>query len=186
MTREERRQKLESFGRAPALLSNALRQFPKKMWLYKPAPERWSIHEIILHLADSEATSYVRCRRYIAEPGSSVAQFDAARWAGSLGYFHQSTREALEIIRRLRRMTYQLLVTLPDPVWSHTVEPSAPDGMNLEQWLEIQERHIPHHIEQMRLNYEGWLKTHPPRKSPPSASRSSMPSRMIGISAGIY
>ena len=36
MTREERRQKLESFGRAPALLSAALRQFPKKMWLYRP------------------------------------------------------------------------------------------------------------------------------------------------------
>jgi len=187
MTREERRQRLESFGRAPVLLSNALRQFPKKMWLYKPVPERWSIHEIILHLADSEATAYVRCRRYIAEPGTTTPQFDAARWAGSLGYFHQSTREALEIIRRLRRMTYQLLVTLPDPVWSHTVGPSTGDGMNLEQWLEVQERHIPHHIEQMRLNYEGWLKSHPPRKTPTSSAsaRFSMPSRVIGISAAI-
>ena len=67
-----RRQQLESFGRAPALLSVALRQFPKKMWLYKPSADRWSIHEIILHLADSEASGYVRCRRFIAEPGSAV------------------------------------------------------------------------------------------------------------------
>ncbi len=117
-----RRQQLESFGRAPALLSVALRQFPKKMWLYKPSADRWSIHEIILHLADSEASAYVRCRRFIAEPGSPVLKFDGARWAGTLGYFHQSTREALEIIRRLRRMTYQLLVSLPEPVWEHTVE----------------------------------------------------------------
>ena len=57
MTRDERRKMLESFGRAPALLSGVLRQLPKKMWLYKPSPERWSIHEIILHLADSEASS---------------------------------------------------------------------------------------------------------------------------------
>src|ERR1700752_746723 len=105
MTREERSRMIESFGRAPGQLSVALRQFPKKMWLYKPSPERWSIHEIILHLADSEANSYVRCRRFIAEPGSAVFRIDAARWAGALGYFHQSTREALEIIRRLRRMT---------------------------------------------------------------------------------
>ncbi|MGA6953791.1 MAG: DinB family protein, partial [Candidatus Acidiferrales bacterium] len=96
MKRDDRRQKVESFGRAPALLSSALRQFPKKMWLYKPSTERWSIHEIILHLADSEASAYLHCRRFIAEPGSQVPEFDAARWASSLGYFHQSTREALE------------------------------------------------------------------------------------------
>src|SRR5208282_1660733 len=112
---------LESFGRAPALLSAVLRQLPKKMWLYKPSPERWSIHEIIVHLADSEASSYVRCRHLIAEPGKAVAEFDPARWAGSLGYFHQSTREALEIIRRLRKMTYQLLIALPEEVWDGTV-----------------------------------------------------------------
>ncbi|MGC2417850.1 MAG: hypothetical protein WA434_08895, partial [Candidatus Acidiferrales bacterium] len=60
MTRNERRPILESFGRAPVLLSTALGQLPKKMWLYKPVPDRWSIHEIILHLADSEASSYIR------------------------------------------------------------------------------------------------------------------------------
>src|ERR1700691_226203 len=91
MTRDERRKMLESFGRAPALLSAVLRQLPKNMWLYKPSAERWSIHGIILHLADSEASSYVRCRHLIAEPGVAVAAFDPARWAGNLGYFHQST-----------------------------------------------------------------------------------------------
>jgi hypothetical protein len=185
MMREERRQKLESFGRAPALLSAALRQYPKKMWLYKPSPDRWSIHEIILHLADSEATSYVRCRRFIAEPGSPVLKFDAARWAGTLGYFHQSTREALEIIRRLRKMTYQLIVTLPEAVWSHTVEHPRDGELSLDRWIEMQERHVPHHIEQMRQNYERWLATHPPRKPATPSAKSHLPSRMISLSAGI-
>lgn len=90
MTREERRQKLESFGRGPALLSAALRHFPKKTWLYKPFPHSWSIHEIILHIADSEASSYLRCRRYITEPGSPVVMFNTDRWASALGYSHQS------------------------------------------------------------------------------------------------
>src|ERR1700733_5736106 len=119
MTRDERRKMLESFGRAPALLSGVLRQLPKKMWLYKPSAERWSIHEIILHLADSEASSYVRCRQLIAPPGAPIEKFDTARWAGTLGYFHQSTREALEIIRRLRRMTHHLLTAVPEPVSIH-------------------------------------------------------------------
>jgi hypothetical protein len=186
MTREDRRQKLESFGRAPALLSSALRQFPKKMWLHKPSQDRWSIHEIILHLADTEATSYVRCRRFIAEPGTPVLEFDSARWAGSLGYFHQSTREALEIIRRLRKMTYQLLVTLPDPIWSNTVSHPSEGEISLERWVELQERHIPHHIEQMKRNFDAWLITHPPRKpASPSVRANGVPARMITLTAGL-
>ncbi len=183
MTRDERRKMLESFGRAPALLSAILRQLPKKMWLYKPSPERWSIHEIILHLADSEASSYVRCRHLIAEPGVAVAEFDPARWAGNLGYFHQSTREALEIIRRLRKMTYQLLVALPEPVWTHTMEYPGDAKISLESWIERQERHIPHHMDQMRQNYVAWIGTHPPRKPATRSSGSGTPPRTISLSA---
>ena len=184
MTSEQRRQKLESFGHAPALLSAALCQFPKKMWLYRSLPERWSIHEIILHLADSEATCYVRCRHFIAEPGSSLSHIDSARWAGSLGYFHQSTREALEIIRRLRKMTYQLLLTVPGPVWSHTVEHPKKRDFTLEDWLDLQVRHIPHHVEQMKQNYEAWSKTHPPRRSTSRPIKPDTSFRMFSVSAG--
>jgi hypothetical protein len=183
MTRDERRKILESFGRAPALLSGILRQLPKKMWLYKPSPESWSIHEIIFHLTDSEASSYVRCRHLIAEPGLAVAEFDPALWAGNLGYFHQSTREALEIIRRLRKMTYQLLVAVPEPVWSRVVEYPKEGAISLESWIERQERHIPHHMDQMRQNYNVWIGTHPPRKPATRPSGSSAPPSTISLSA---
>jgi hypothetical protein len=164
MTREERRRRLESFGRAPAVLSAALRQFPKKMRLYKPAPDRWSNHEVILHLADAEATAYVCCRRFIAEPGSRELKFNSARWAGTLTYFHQSTREALEIIKRLRMMTYQLLLSIPESIWSHTAEHTNGGDVSLKQWLERQDEHIRRPVEQMKRNHEAWLRTHPPRK----------------------
>jgi DinB family protein len=164
--RAQRRQKLESFGRGPALLSATLHKLPKKMWLYRSSPQRWSIHEIILHLADSEASGYVQCRSFIAEPGSKALRPDAHRWADTLGYFHQSTREALDLIRRLRKMTYQLLVNLPEAAWAYSLQ--NPDGTetNLEQWLDLQEHHIPHHLEQMQQNYEAWLQMTPARSSP--------------------
>ena len=117
--------------------------------------DRWSIHEIILHLADSEASAYVRCRTFIAEPGGKRWSSMLLAGAGSLGYFHQSTREALKIIRRLRKMTHQLLVALPDQVWEHTAAHPRDGEISLEDWIEIQERHIPHHIDQRRFNYQG-------------------------------
>jgi DinB superfamily len=184
VTREERRSLIESFGRAPALLSATLRQLPKRMWLFKPSAGRWSVHEIILHLADSEATSYVRCRHLIAEPGRQVVGFDPGRWAMSLGYFHQSTREALEIIQRLRKMTHALLVTVPDPVWLHTIEHPREGEISLARWVERQEAHIPKHIEQMVKNYETWLESNPRRKPASRADdRGTLPDS-LSISVG--
>lgn len=182
LTGDERRRMLESFGRSPALLSAALRGFPRRMWLYKPTRDRWSIHEIILHLTDSEASAYVLSRHFIAEPGIAPVEFDSSRWAESLGYFHQSTREALEIIRRLRRMTYQLLIALPEPVWSHTIVNPKLGEIGLETWVERQEQHIPHHLAQMKDNYQAWLMCNPPRKAATRPQASFGP-RSIPMSA---
>lgn len=159
-----RQQMVELFGRGPVLLNDTLRRCPKKMWLYRPAQSRWSIHEIILHLADSEAYGYICCRQFIAEPGSGIAEYDASAWAASLGYFHQSTREALSLVARLRHMTHQILRFVPDSVWAHTMLVPKKGTMTLDRWLELQANHIPHHIEQIGRNWDDWAKTHRQRK----------------------
>ena len=174
-------EKLASFGRAPYLLLAALKQFPKRMWLFEPAPNRWSIHKTILHLADSEASAYICCRRYIAERGSLDLRFDSARWAETLGYCHQSTREALEIVRRLRKATHGLLVTLQQGAKSNGPEESSGSELSLDDWLEHHQRHILHHIVQMTHSYEIWRRTHPPRltASPSWRSNASSPESIL-------
>lgn len=164
MQAQGRQKKLEAFGRGPVFLSEALRKCPKKMWLYRPATGRWSIHEIILHLADSEAEAYIRCRQFIAQPGSPALIYHASMWADSLGYFHQSTREALSLITRLRKMTHQILCYIPEPVWAHTAQHPKKGILTLDGWLDTQISHIPHHIEQIQENHAAWAKTHRQRK----------------------
>jgi DinB superfamily len=182
--REELRRELELFGFGPTLLQAALRQFPKKMWCYQPRDDRWSIHDIVIHLADSEASAYIRCRRFIAEPGSPVLKFDGQRWAQSLGYFNQSAREALDIIFHLRKATHKLLCALPDRLWDNTVTHHRVGQITLKKWMMIHEGHIPHHIEQMRENYAAWSKTHPARKPATlSPAESSGPREAMEVSA---
>jgi hypothetical protein len=164
-----RPEKLDSFGRTPVILLAALRQFPKKMWLYEPSPDHWSIHKTILHLADAEANAYICCRRHIAEQGRLDSQFESARWRETLGYCDQSTREALEIIRRLRKMTYRLLIALQESARVITAEEPVEGTMSLDAWLELHEGHFIHLMGQMQQNYEIWLRTHPRRKSAPAS-----------------
>jgi len=150
MTSDERHQKIEAYGTAHQQLVSALEEFPREMWQFRSAPDRWTVHEIVIHITDSEVNSYVRCRRFLAEPGGEVLGYDESKWARDLAYHEQSTDEALELFKWLRRKSYTLIKDLPEPVWSNTVHHSEYGVMTLDDWLEMYARHIPDHIAQMQ------------------------------------
>jgi hypothetical protein len=156
MTPDERRERIESYGRAYNRLEAVLGDFPKRMWTYRPGPDEWTIHEIIIHLADSEVNSYVRCRRLLAEPGSEVLGYDEKGWATALDYHAQSPQGALQLFQALRRSSYELIRRLPEQVWSNWVTHSESGRMTFDEWLLTYERHVPAHIAQMRAVYETW------------------------------
>ena len=152
-----REEKIASYGNASQTLQDALGRFPAKMWQFRPAPERWTIHEIVVHIADSEANSYIRCRRLVAEPGSTVLGYDEEKWARALDYHAQSPADALELFKWLRAKSYALIKTLPESTWSNTVFHTENGLMSLDAWLDTYERHIPDHIQQMEANYSAWM-----------------------------
>ena len=155
---EVRKKKIESYGNAYSRLVSALKRFPKEMWQFRSAPERWTIHEIVVHIADSEVNSYIRCRRFLAEPGSTVLGYDEAGWARELRYHEQSTDDALELFKWLRHKSYTLIKDLPEAAWSNTVYHTEYGVMTLDDWLDMYERHIPEHIEQMQATYDDWAR----------------------------
>ena len=157
MKQEERAAKIETYGTAYQQLISALEQFPREMWQYRPAPDRWTIHEIIVHITDSEANSYVRCRRFLAEPDSAILGYDENRWARELRYEDQSAADALELFRLLRKTTHVLISDLPETVWSNLAYHSENGPMTLDDWLEVYARHVSDHVEQMRAVYEMWV-----------------------------
>ncbi len=158
VTHPTRAQKIESYGQAYDLLTEGLKQFPVEMWHFRPAPDLWTIHEIVVHIADSEANSYIRCRRFIAEPGQQVMAYDEEGWAARLDYHQQSTTDAMELFKWLRHNTYKLIRSLPEAVWTNTIYHPENGAMTLDDWLDIYERHIPEHLAQMRENYAAWVK----------------------------
>ena len=158
MNRAEINKKIEEYGRGFDLLTDTLAKIPKEAWLYCPTPNEWSIHEIIVHMADSESMSALRARKLIVEPGSMLMGYEEAKWAEALDYKEQSADDALEIIKFARQTTYELLKRQPDTVFTHSViHPEYPDEpYTFEQWLNIYARHIPDHIDQIRTTYQTW------------------------------
>lgn len=157
MDKQERDEKIELYGRGVDLLTETLKDIPREMWKFKPAPSEWSVHEILVHLADSETNAALRARKLIVEPGGTIMGYDQDKWAVELNYHNQSWEDALETVRLVRKTTYALLKRQPDEVFTHTIKhPEYDDPYTFEKWLNIYSGHIPGHIEQIRNNYKIW------------------------------
>src|SRR5260221_3441186 len=105
MNQDERKEKIEEYGRGSDLLTAALAEIPREAWDFKPAPGEWSVHEIIVHMKDSESMGVIRLHKLIAEPGSTLMPYEEAKWADALDYQNQNAEDGLEIFKLTRRMT---------------------------------------------------------------------------------
>jgi hypothetical protein len=157
MNTTQRNEKIELYGRGFHMLIETLKDIPREMWKFKPEPNEWSVHEVLIHLADSESNAALRARKLIVEPGGALMGYDQDQWAIELDYHDQSTEDALETVRLVRKTTYELLKKQPDEVFSHSVKhPEYDEPYTFEQWINIYSAHIPGHVEQIRNNYKIW------------------------------
>jgi hypothetical protein len=159
MNHLDRKKKIESYSKGYAKLVRAIKKFPRKMWKWRGQNDPWTIHEIIVHIADSEANSFIRCRRFIAEPGKDVLGYDEMLWARELNYLEQKPEEAIQLFKWLRGNTYKLIKKLPEDIWAHTVNHSENGTMTMDDWLDVYDHHVPEHLAQMERIYEEWKAT---------------------------
>ena len=159
MTPEERGDKIASYGRAYETLVSGLRQFPEDMWDFRDEHGCWSVREHLVHITDSEVNSYIRCRRFVAEPGQPLMAYDENAWGAVLGYSGQDPRQSMELFRLLRHQTHDLIKTLPESAWANVCYHPENGDMTLDDWLAVYEAHVPEHLSYMQDNYDTWLET---------------------------
>ena len=157
MEKAERDAKIELYGKGYDLLVDMLKDIPAEMWKFKPEPKEWSVYEVLIHLADSESNAALRARKLIVEPGGTLMGYDQDKWTVELDYHEQDYEDALEIVRLVRKTTYELLKKQPDAVFEHWVRhPEYEEPYTFEDWLKIYSTHIPGHIDQIKNNYKIW------------------------------
>jgi DinB superfamily len=85
----------------------------------RPAPEKWSVSEILAHLADAEIVCSFRMRLILGAPGTPIAAFDQDAWVVSGHYKLRDPRKSLEQFRILREANLALLKSLTPEQWKH-------------------------------------------------------------------
>lgn len=140
------------------ILTTQLDQIPAKVIHFKPQKNKWSIAEIIVHLADSEAHGFVRAKKIIAECGGKVCVYNQQIWAERLFYEQMDYKDALEMIRIIRKSLYKVLTLIPEESWHNYIYHPETGKITLLDWIQLYTGHIDVHVQQMHRNYYDWKK----------------------------
>ena len=85
----------------------------------RPAPDKWSVGEILAHMADAELVGGFRMRLILGAPGTPIAAFDQDAWVTSGHYDKRDARKSLEQFRAVREANISLLKSLTPEQWKH-------------------------------------------------------------------
>lgn len=135
---------------------DAVSEAPKAAWTWKPAPEEWSIVEVLWHCAECEAVFHTRARTMWIGPERTVVAFDQNDWATTPGYADLPVDVAIDVIRSTRRMTSLLLDRLPDGAWDNAGVHTENGPTTLERVVRHAAGHLDIHAGQIRDNVRAW------------------------------
>jgi hypothetical protein len=149
---------LERYRRGAELIATAMTGAAGPELDFRPTPEKWSLRQIVAHIADSEIVAADRFRRIIAEDKPTLMAFDQDAWAKNLDYARRKTSESIETFRRLRGENYELIKDLPAPVFERTGNHSERGPITLQRHLETMAAHAESHARQIREVREAYKK----------------------------
>lgn len=100
-------------------LAELLKGKDKQLLTRRPAPEKWSVAEIVAHLADAEISVSWRVRQILSKDGIAIQAFDQDAWASTFNYAGRDPQASLELFRALRTANIALLKSVPPELWNN-------------------------------------------------------------------
>ena len=104
-------------AKAPDVLAALVEGLSAEQLEQRPAPGKWSIREIVAHLADDELVGAYRIRLILSAPGTAIQAFDQDVWARTGRYSTRDINESLTLYRILRLANLKLLQSLTAEEW---------------------------------------------------------------------
>jgi len=100
-------------------LQKLIKPLSKAQLTRQPEPGKWSIAQILAHLADAELVGGWRMRSIIGSNGVSLQPFDQDVWAETFAYARRDAKQSLEAFRALRENNLRMLKALPKQLWEN-------------------------------------------------------------------
>lgn len=142
---------VQSMQETPAIFSGLLEGADEQVLRDPPAPGKWSVAEILAHLADAELVSGFRFRAILgADDGVPIPAYDQDRWAAAGNYRAAPPAASLKSFLALREMNLRLLKSLPPHAWDKYGIHSERGRESLRDLAQLVAGHDLNHLLQVR------------------------------------
>jgi len=119
----------------------------------RPAADKWSIGEIVAHLADAEIVIGFRLRMVLGAPGTPITAYDQDSWATSGHYEKRDPRKSVELFRVVREANLALLKSLTAEQWKHYGMHSERGQETVEHIVRMTAGHDLNHLQQIERTF---------------------------------
>ena len=117
---------------------------------FAPGEGKWTVRQIVHHLADSEMTSAIRLRLLIASGEPSIVGYDQDEYARRLYYTDRPIAASLAAFDAARRSTAEILDRMSEDEWLREGTHNEIGRYTVYRWLEIYAAHAHGHADQIR------------------------------------
>src|SRR5216683_5312578 len=130
-------------------LARLIKGVPVSRLRKRPTPDKWSVSEILAHLADTEIVGGFRMRLILGAPGTPVMGFDQDAWVTSGHYAKRDPRKSIEQFRAVREANLALLKSLTPEQWKHYGMHSERGQESVEHIVNMTAGHDINHLQQI-------------------------------------
>ena len=104
---------------APQKVAALIKGKNKKQLTRKPAPDKWSVAEILAHLADAEIAISWRIRQILSTNAIPIQAYDQDCWAQTFNYARRDPKLSLASFRSQREANIAVLKSVPRKLWEN-------------------------------------------------------------------
>ncbi|MGA2762904.1 MAG: DinB family protein [Spirochaetia bacterium] len=151
----EGKKPLEILSSTPRQLARLIKGVSRTKLGKRPAPEKWSVTEILAHLADTELVQGFRLRLILGSSGAPIQGFDQDEWARYSDYAKHDPALSFEAYRITRERTVRLLKSLPRDAWERFGMHSERGKETVARVTEMMAGHDLNHLKAIRETLKG-------------------------------
>lgn len=150
MTEADLKKHLDAAEQSPKQVAAAVSGLSEGTLRYKPSLEKWSIVEVLGHLADIEIVFAHRFRQMLADNKPVIAPMDQDAWARNLGYMQTPAPEMVALYGLNRHHNVRLLRRLKaEDLGKSAYHPELKHEVTVAEYVEKMRTHGENHLAQI-------------------------------------
>ena len=115
-----------------------------------PEAGKWSVAQIVTHLAESEVVATWRYRQILERSGGNITPYDQDVWERLGDYAHADPMASVELFRLLRERNVQLLDRLTSEQWEMYGIHAERGEESVRKLVRMMAGHDVNHLQQVR------------------------------------